>query len=586
MMKFKKNPIITIFVLITAIFLLLPLYQLSEIEQNYKFFKPDHFFLISIVYIAIFFVVVVLLFLLISKINKSFGKIFLFYFSSYSLIAAFVFPIVNSSVMIEAMNTSVNYTNLFISSVLATIITLASMKIDNRIFSIHFFATILFISFTSFSAGKYLFFGNYHLEEKKNKFSTVSNIKNVFVLSFDGLSHSTVLDVFKNEINLKKKFKDFYFFSNAISTAPTTHPSIRSELFGNRDFRKGQFAGDITLDKPLDMSSLPYNIISDSYSYGNYGIYKNNDKKIEAGAYYKSLSLSNSFTDYKYWFELNLTRMIGPLGLRLLDILGIRNFPKLLLYTIFLSEEDHLIKNFSGEEWDLPSVLTIYDYLEIVKNFRTKPKDISLRYMHFNHTHFPVDFDENCNVGSISKKWFKENQNYKGHYAQTKCAMKQMSQFIEKLKKDNVYDKSLVVLKSDHGEHVYFYNKVPQKLRINDHPSIGIGRHEPLLMIKNFGQSLEETFVIDEIVVLSDLPITICSQIINHLPVGTCDKFPGKDLLKQNQFISEFDPIYIDIHYKNKSNKFDLPKTLKFDRNSGANLFEILQNSGKISLEE
>ena len=81
--------------------------------------------------------------------------------------------------------------------------------------------------------------------------------------------------------------------------------------------------------------------------------------------------------------------------------------------------------------------------------------------MHFLHTHFPVDLDENCKYRSDSAEWFNNNQNYQGLVNETHCALQQTANFIDKLKELNLYDKTTFVVKSDHGATADYFSDAP-----------------------------------------------------------------------------------------------------------------------------
>ena len=84
---------------------------------------------------------------------------------------------------------------------------------------------------------------------------------------------------------------------------------------------------------------------------------------------------------------------------------------------------------------------------------------------HFNFSHFPVDFDDNCNYFSYNRKLFLINQNYESVKKETLCSIKLMSNFLKKLIDLDLYENSTIVLKSDHGTPSNYFIK--SKFNIN-----------------------------------------------------------------------------------------------------------------------
>lgn len=176
----------------------------------------------------------------------------------------------------------------------------------------------------------------------------------------------------------------------------------------------------------------------------------------------------------------------------------------------------------------------------MVSNLRTKDKDYSVRYMHFTFTHFPVDFDENCNYRSDDAGWYGSHQNESGIVLQTECALKKMVELSDKLKSLGIYDRSLVVFKSDHGKPSNYYSAYPNSLRINNNRDWGYSRYRPALLVKGFGAVKPQITYVDELVLLNDLAKTLCEASGQSVD---CEKFPGINLL--NNGLSVDTPYYL-----------------------------------------
>ena len=202
--------------------------------------------------------------------------------------------------------------------------------------------------------------------------------------------------------------------------------------------------------------------------------------------------------------------------------------------------------------------------------------------MHFTHTHFPVDFDEECNIRSSSKEWVESNQNYQGLYNQGICELSQFAHFIDRLKNLSIYDNTLIVLKSDHGDPAKYFLELPHSLKINGHSMWGVNRYMPLLMVKDFNARRDRLEYNKALVGLPDLAQTIC----HATGAGQCDIFNGINLLDFTRGDLAANPdIFIDVVQDEKSShKFETHKTIRLDRTSGASILELFQNSEEVVL--
>lgn len=571
------------FFLLLAFFWLLPLYQLSSFPHQYDFFDRKYFFIISYIYIIEFFLLLSFPILLLGIFRKTRClKAYIYFVYSWLVFAAFIFPIADSAIMTEAVSTPINVKNLLAVLAIACLITYASFKIDNLVLYSLFSVMLGSIFITSSTALHHFFVENQYDKIRKD-FSNLSNKKNIIVVSFDGLSNNIAHKILVTDDRLRRKFTDFTFYRNAVSPAPTTHPSIRSELYGNHNFRFHDKKIDINIDKLLDLDKLPINKIENSFTYGPYSLYKNDERKLAPGIYYKKKSMLYVYANYKYWFELNLARVLGGKGLSIIENLGLLKLPHKII-SLSSNSFDLVVSQFSGAQWDLPNVLQVYDFQGIVADLHANHDNLSIRMMHFNHTHFPVDFDESCTIRSVDGDWHNANQNYSGLSNQTICAFKLFYLFLEKLKEIGIYDQTLIVLKGDHGEHAYFFNEYPYNLKINDHPVVGIDRYSPLLMIKGFNQTHSDMKIDNRLVSLADLSPTICLSIKDYLPSGSCNNFTGVNLLSSQSDNIENYPLYLDIYYKNDSQQFDLPITQELRRRQGKTLFDVMIDSDFLDL--
>ena len=222
----------------------------------------------------------------------------------------------------------------------------------------------------------------------------------------------------------------------------------------------------------------------------------------------------------------------------------------------------------------------ITEFNRWVNNLNTNNNDtLALKYFHFVHTHFPIRFDENGVIQSQKNDWMASNQNEMGVRNQTIFALNQFIEFTEKLKEIDAYNKSLIILKSDHGKPTTYFNSSPLNRKINGNGLWGYSRYEPLLMIKDMNMSRDSMKISNNLVTLNDLSSTINSSVLpNDTTLASSN---GINLLEESIDLSASRNIYINFVSDSTSNfKFDTHETHTFDRTSVKNLLDILESSG------
>ena len=72
----------------------------------------------------------------------------------------------------------------------------------------------------------------------------------------------------------------------------------------------------------------------------------------------------------------------------------------------------------------------------------------------------------------------------KKDYEISECLLNKLTGYLEKLKKDGLYENSTIIIKSDHGRERNYYTEYPENITINKNKNFTYGRYNPLLMIK------------------------------------------------------------------------------------------------------
>lgn len=494
----------------------------------------------------------------------------LFYFITFwASISGFLLPLVKAAGMTAPEDLDIDYTNLVIVSMASLVLTL--LTYTNLKSAVHVFLLVLLVASVGSAAPKL-----YRESASVERFSGLSKSDNVIVLSFDGLAGVVAKQVIEEDPKLKNAFKDFIFYENAVSLAPATVASIRSELYGNINFRE---LSETSTELPEKLSDRTNSIkrenlaATDVMTYGAYSAFSEDPQdNVIPGTLIKSDFQEKVATALNFYPHI-AARIGTPF---LAGFINDEIRPLQGKYFSSLKIERPLVHK--GSSWDALNTLQSDDLVELIQSLHATDAPRSIRYMHFLHTHFPVDFDENCTYRSDDAAWSSSNQNLQGLINETHCALQQTADYIEKLKSLGIYDKTLFIVKSDHGALASYFDTAPDGNRINNNKLWGYNRYRPLLMIKSRARDSVSTTYSSELVSLSDLAKTLCLEAPGKLG---CGEYQGIDLLSTVVQDSSA-PLYLDIvKDENSTFQYDSQMTVAIARES--DFVSALENTGKVS---
>jgi hypothetical protein len=440
-------------------------------------------------------------------------------------------PLSSESGMVDPGDIPIDWFNLFISLVLAVALYIGSNSRVKKYLSIGLFCFLGINLVTSLLAFNKLIRDEAPIE--KSIYSTSSE-ENVFVISFDGLPRDATIEVIQENPEITEKLKDFIIYKNVISSSPATVASIFAELQGNRDYKKEY---KTTQDlKEADTSTLLTNYLDQNgflvSTYSNYNLgFENPDRS------HRRLSLAHleqeKVSEVLDFFDYTLVRIASShMVLRQGFASSVRDH---LAFFIAKGTSPGIfdkLANHKGEKWDKKFILTKFDYDTYVSELNVTTSSPTAHFLHFTHTHFPVDFNSRCEYMSHDQSWYSANQNRDGAKNEVYCVLQQFSLFIEKLKELGIYQNSMIIFKSDHGKPVNYHDKNRmESFRIRRHELWGYGRYTPFLAIKDFDQNFGHPRYDDNPVMTDDLAKTICLQVKTSLD---CKGYSGYDLLEQN----------------------------------------------------
>jgi hypothetical protein len=185
--------------------------------------------------------------------------------------------------------------------------------------------------------------------------------------------------------------------------------------------------------------------------------------------------------------------------------------------------------------WSKDLGVSIIDFNKYVDQLTVDDGPSTAHFLHFTHTHYPVELDSECVFRGDDAEWYRLNQDREGVVAEARCALRQFGHFVDRLRKLGIYDQSVIVLKSDHGKPVEYGSPDDiESLKIKEHPLWGYGRYAPLLAVK---PSFSEVHGLDRNlapVLLDDLARTLCVESgIEY----DCDEYPGYNIVRESNEI-------------------------------------------------
>lgn len=564
---------------VLALCVLLPVYHAGGTPSEFGFLKPSVFLRAAAWQgLAVFIPLLLVCLLLRGGGWSGASRGWAVFVLAWVALAGFALPLVHATGMVEAVDARTHGVHLFGVVVLAA--GFAGLSRTRLAPAPVVFCLVLMVSAAVPKLPEFL--GALKRTERTSGVAEVSPERNIFVISFDGVPGVVVRRVLADHPDLAEAFRDFVFFTNAVSQAPATHASARAELFGNRNYH-ALGATDEEVDASLALDSLLMNNVENLFTYGSY-----NDFNLDESRWVRSLGSEQAggreaVTLHIYWLEMLWARIGTPWLPAALHQAGLSAFLERRVAGPASAENEmsRRLQQYAGPAWKTGYIRQLSDYRWFVKNLKAVRPGLCVRYLHFIHTHFPVDFDEHGNFRGDDPAWFKANQNFNGLYNQCRGTLEEFAALLEQLRELGIYDQSLVVFKSDHGKPVAYYDFFPHDVRINGHELWGVDRYLPLLMIKDFARRGKKLETCPDLVSLADLARTLCRA---AGVAGTDDhEFPGRDLLSSGP-ASESPSFYAEIVTGPDSTfHFDTHRTVELERSRGS-VYDALAASGQVEL--
>ena len=461
-MKEKSN--IHLFLLPVVFFLCIPA---LFVKQNIQDIARLDFEVIVVLFSLAF----VSVFLLLSA-NALFGKnqlkVLLGSFSEFVcffvIATGFVFPTSISTGMMDPENIPINLTNLLLALPLASAMLWVARGKHRQIF---YFGLLLFIALNTALSG-YTIYSKLSSQNKpqdrpnEQSLYNVSNRRNIFVLSFDGISGSAAREVLSENASLSAAFHGFILFSKVSASSPATSASTAASLYGNKNFKLLYQTDDELWDSQPD-DLITNHLNSNKYEVSTFGSYNRNFTERDHKHHTEKLSGISVSELINFTIARTFTS-IYVLPTELLDQLE-REMRS--LFTRSQISEDSLlwkITQSKAPKWKKNLTATYLDTKKYINELEVSTEESVAHFLHFTFSHYPVEFDRNCTYMGHKAQWYEDHQNRFGVKEETYCALRLFSDFISKIKKMGIFEQSMIILKATMENHSNITNQ--GKLRL------------------------------------------------------------------------------------------------------------------------
>ena len=454
----------------------------------------------------------------------------------------------------ESYGLNLYLVNIF-KVVLVLIFFIKVKQIEKFFIAIRYFVIFYFISM--------IFLLSFHikLNYQNNDFQKLlefSSAENLLILDFDGISNHTLLNELLLDQDTDDLFKDFTYYSNAHSNATGTWISTNLEFFGNLPFAEN------IQNQKKHLLSIRENskMINDKENYrvDVYGQYIRNFNG-NVNRFYNSALNSDNFLKFYFY---HVKEILLPSFDRYLSSYGVKLINSLIPNKKF--NDFYQANNLSDLNFE-----TYYDFLNLKNNFyvNNNNKNLLVKFLHFNFSHYPINFNGECGDKFYDKDWKLLDPKFQDQ-EMSSCLVKLLKPFIKQLKNKGIYDNTTIIIKSDHGRRKEFYSEYPNNLPLNDNKYFSYGRYRPALMIKNKAQIMNELEILNDQVFLSDLNQIYCKK-----EIVKCSSLNGYNFINKKFYKEKLVEIFLPIDNESSVNINENKKIL-FDRSN--EFYKFIEN--------
>jgi hypothetical protein len=368
-----------------------------------------------------------------------------------------------------------------------------------------------------------------------------SSEKNIIILLLDTFQSDVFQEIIDEDASYTDMFDGFTFFRNALGGFSTTYPSVMNILTGNyydnttpvQESIKNAFLSDSSLPKKLKESGIVvelYPLVKQSIYYDEDVLSNIRSKK----AARKRLSAIS--VELAYLIDITMFRH-APHFLKK-HIINRYNWllkPRVASLKAYMDKKDkEKEKESVFSEVSVKKLMDIRFVDMMLKSFELNNSDPVFKFYHLMGLHAPLKMNENLEYEELGYA-------KRGDFIRTgKGALKYLKIFLNKLKEEEAYDNSMILIVADHGnpygDEKDIGVKVPEYLatgKTNEKENLPDVKSAalPLVLVKRIGSKGEMKYS-DAPVSLSDIPKTV----LNALSINS-DNVTGRSMydIKENE---------------------------------------------------
>lgn len=332
----------------------------------------------------------------------------------------------------------------------------------------------------------------------KHQFS--KNQKNVIIFICDMFNSEYISDIRKEYPLFDEQYKDFVWYRDTLSISGWTVSSMPSLMLGEgytlADMNSQEDSVNVFFSESSNILKRIVN--SHGYDYSNISVSAESDYSPYAYEYARQNNIN--FNQYS---KINLA-FFYPIFMSLPQIM------KMYIYDNgnWLSFSDK-----KAIEFNRNNALKSLSYLELLPTISSKenknPRFFMMR-TELSHTPYGIDSDMNVIQNTYPDTVNKSFTSGVAAYYSGKKTIMEIGNFINWLKDNELYDNSLIVICSDHGNNCY--DNGLDNFADTDEEKIYFSRANSLFMIKKPGEEHDEfTVNTSEIYSNADIPYVISS---------------------------------------------------------------------------
>ena len=358
--------------------------------------------------------------------------------------------------------------------------------------------------------------GRLYLKIDRQEKYVFSERKNAVLMVLDTFQTEIFQEIIKEDHDIKHLFRDFIYFRNSLGGYPTTWPAVPLILTGKyydnshpfSEFKKEVF-GPASLPAILKRRGFRVHL----FPFANSIFLR---KELASNIIRKQRADPVVFRDVLFIYDIALFRNLP----HFLKSLVIRNQQWLLRNLVSMDEQP-----VRGKKPRRDPRRRLLFFHEMPEQVKVDGKAPTFKFYHLQGVHPPLHLDRECReIPSANDRKHYKNQ--------AVCMLRCVGKWLEVLKKNNIYENTLILIIGDHGPGNWGITDInpvegqetkldarSKKLRIVKSGAL------PLILIKPLsGTSKDGLTVSDRPVSLGDIARTVAVEL------GIGEQLPGESM--------------------------------------------------------